>query len=172
MLKGVASICWSDDRSSNKKSGISKWSLALIVGIGTLAAAGLGAAAIEEHRGSIAALRLYLIWDDNGQMSKDVSRERQVVATTPHHSSIQARVDVVIDGHKGAMGKDPLEVTVHSQSFEGETQDAKYKLPVGYFSENRMFRSIIVTHDCQPFEVNATLGNSHRTLKVDLTCGD
>jgi hypothetical protein len=127
---------------------------------------------MEEYAGNIAALRLYLIWDDNGQMSKDLSHQRQILATSRSHSSIQARVDIVLDGHKGAMGNDLLELLVHSQSVNGETHDTTYKLPVGYFVGNRMFRSIIVTHDCMPFEVNATLGNSHRTMKVDLTCGD
>jgi hypothetical protein len=70
------------------------------------------------------------------------------------------------------MGNIPLEVSVHSQSFNGEPQDTTYKLPVGYFAGDRMFRSIIVTHDCEGFEVSATLGQSHRTLKVDLSCGD
>ena len=101
-----------------------------------------------------------------------IPHQRQILATSRGHTSIQGRVDIVIDGHKGAMGNDPLEVSVHSQSFDGKTQDTKYKLPVGYFSENRMFRSINVTHDCMPFEVNAALGNSYRALKVDLTCGD
>jgi hypothetical protein len=58
-------------------------------------------------------------------------------------------------------------------SNNGEAHDTTYKLPVGYFVENRMIRSIIVTHDCMPFQVNATLANSHRALIVDLiTCGD
>jgi hypothetical protein len=125
-----------------------------------------------QSTGRIAALRLYLIWDDNGEMSKDLSQQKQVLATSRRHASIQARVDIVLEGHKGAVGNDPLRVSVHSQNFNGETQDTTYKLPVGYFVDNRMFRSIIVTHDCMPFEVNATLGQSQRTLKVDLTCGD
>src|SRR5262249_44990996 len=128
---------------------------------------------MEEYPGSIAAFRLYLIWDDNGEMSKDLSHQRNIIATSRRHTSLQARVDIILDGHKGAMGKDPLRVSVHSQSFNGEAQDTTYKLPVGYFAENRMLRSIIVTHDCMPFEVNAILGQSHRTLKVDdVWCGD
>jgi hypothetical protein len=69
----VASIRWSDERRSNKKSGILKWTVAFVMAIGSLVAAAVGAAAMEENAGSITALRLYLIWDDNGQMSKDVS---------------------------------------------------------------------------------------------------
>ena len=122
---------------------------------------------------AIAGFRLYLIWDDNGQMSKDLSDRRYIIAISGRHTSIQARVDIVLDGHKGGMTNDPLELLVHSQGMNGETYDMTYKLPVGYFADNRMIRSIIVTHDCMPFQVNATLGNSHRTLKVDLiTCGD
>src|SRR5262249_12769214 len=149
-----------------------KRGVALVVAIGTLLTATLRTHAMEEYTGKIGGFRLYLIWQENGQMSKDLSHQRYILAQSRRSTSTQARVDIVIDGRKGAMGNDPLEVSVVSRSFGGETQDTKYKLPVGYFTENRMFRSIIVTHDCESFEVNAALGNSHRTLKVDLTCGD
>jgi hypothetical protein len=149
-----------------------KWGGTLVVGLGILLTATL-ADAMEEYAGNIADFRLYLIWDDDGQMSKDLSHQREIVAISRRHASIQARVDIILDGHKGAMGNDPLELSVHSESMNGETHDTTYELPVGYFAKNRMIRSIIVTHDCSPFEVNATLGNSHRTLKVDrITCGD
>jgi hypothetical protein len=135
-------------------------------------AAALLCAAPASAQSNVAGFRLYMIWDDNGQMSKDLSNQRYIMAVSRGHASIQARVDIVLDGHKGAMGNDPLELSVHSQSFNGETHDTTYKLPVGYFAGNRMIRSIIVTHDCMPFEVSATLVSSHRTLKVEPLCGD
>jgi hypothetical protein len=88
-----------------------KWGVALVVGIGSLLTVTLGTAAMEEYPGSIAALRLYLIWDDNGEMSKDLSHQRQIIATSRRHTQIQARVDIVLEGHKGAMGNISLEVS-------------------------------------------------------------
>jgi hypothetical protein len=120
----------------------------------------------------IAGFRLYVIWD-NGEMSKDLSQQKLVLSTSRRHGeSTRARVDIVLEGYKGGTGNDPLEVSVHSQRINGETQDTTYKLPVGYFTENRIFRSIIVTHYCWPFEVNATLGQSHKTLNIEPWCGD
>jgi hypothetical protein len=120
----------------------------------------------------IAGFRLYVIWD-NGEMSKDLSQQKLVLSTSRRHGeSTRARVDIVLEGYKGGTGNDPLEVSVHSQRINGETQDSTYKLPVGYFTENRMFRSIIVTHYCLPFEVNAKLAQSHKTLNVEPWCGD
>ena len=55
-----------DERTFRKMGSCKcKWGLALVVGIGSLLTVTLGTAAMEEYPGSIAALRLYLIWDDN-----------------------------------------------------------------------------------------------------------
>jgi hypothetical protein len=117
----------------------------------------------------VAAFRLYLIWEDSGQMSQDLSQRRQQIIANDRRlgASVQARVDIVLEGAKIVSVKDSLEVSVHT-----DAGDTTYSLPVGYFTSSRLLRSIIVTHDCNPFEVNAVLGKPHSALKVDLTCGD
>jgi uncharacterized protein YfaP (DUF2135 family) len=125
-------------------------------------------AAWAQDAGRITGHRVYVIWEETGNMSPDWSQRPQIVANERKlGSSMQARVDIVIEGKREGMIDDTLEVSA-------KTDDGKvtgYSLPVGFLSSGKLVRSIIVTHGCNPFSVEARLGKSTRSIKVDLTCG-
>jgi hypothetical protein len=125
-------------------------------------------AAMAQDAGRITGFRVFVIWESSGQMSPDWSQQPQIVANDRKLGpSVQARVDVVLEiPRSGTMDDHTLGLSVRTG--DGQTT---HSLPVGFFASNRMIRSIIVTHNCGPFEVDAALGNSRRKLKVDLTCG-
>ena len=46
------------------------------------------------------------------------------------------------------------------------------KFPVGFIDKpGRLIRAVIVNHECQPFDVELTLGTAKRMMNVDPTCG-
>jgi len=125
-------------------------------------------AAVAQDSARITGFRVFVIWEDTGQMSPDWSRQQTIVANDRQlGSSTQARVDIVLEGPPNGMVNDALEVAVKTD--DGKT--AGYSLPIGFFAKNRLIRSVIVTHGCNPFEVEAKVGSSRRTLKMQLTCG-
>ena len=125
-------------------------------------------AAVAQDSARITGFRVFVIWEDTGQMSPDWSRQQTIVANDRQlGSSTQARVDIVLEGLPNGMVNDALEVAVKTD--DGKT--AGYSLPIGFFAKNRLIRSVIVTHGCNPFEVVAKVGESRRTLKIQLTCG-
>jgi hypothetical protein len=139
--------------------------------IGMLLASVASAAVAQEA--SINGFRVYLLWGDTGQMSADVSRKPIVATDRKFGSSLQARVDVFLDGPKGQIVDSTLKVMVKTVRFkDGETLNETFNLPLGWFETKRMYRSVIVTHDCNDFEVEATVGRSHRKMEFTLTCGD
>ena len=126
----------------------------------------LSAASAQEAK--ITAFKVFVIWEDTGQMSPDWSKQQQIVANDRQlGSSMQARVDIVLEGKPNDMVDKPLEVAVKTD--DGKT--ASYSLPIGFFAKKQLIRSVIVTHGCNPFEVDAKTGSSRRTLKIQLTCG-
>ena len=125
-------------------------------------------AAVAQDTGRITGFRVFVIWESSGQTSADWSRQQTIVANDRQLGpSMQARVDIILEGRPQGMVDDTLEVSVRTD--DGKTTG--HSLPVGFFATNRMIRSIIVTHGCGPFEVEAKLGNSRRNLKIALTCG-
>jgi hypothetical protein len=128
-------------------------------------------AATAQDKANINGFRVFVIWEDTGQMSPDWSNRKPADPIVANDrklgSSTQARVDIVLEGRPNGMVDDTLEVAVRTD--DGKT--ANYSLPVGFFAKSRLIRSVIVTHVCNPFEVDAKVGNSRRTLKVALTCG-
>jgi hypothetical protein len=128
----------------------------------------LATAASAQGTAKIEGFRVFVIWDETGAMSPDWSRQQTIVANDRKlGSSVQARVDIILDGKANEMVDDTLEVAVKTD--DGKTTG--HSLPIGFFSKNRMFRSVMVTHNCNPFEVEAKVGNVRRTLKIQLTCG-
>lgn len=83
-------------------------------------------------------------------------------------NSTQALVDIVIEGQKGAFFDAPLSVVV--QTDDGKSTE--YSFAVGYFENSQMVRSVIVSHNCGGFEIEAKWGSSTRRARFDLTCGD
>ena len=81
--------------------------------------------------GRVTDFRLYLIWESNGRMSADIAHQRQPLCNgTPcaiyandrkFGTSTQARVDIVIEGQKGATFKTPLSVVVKTN--DGKSTD-------------------------------------------------
>jgi hypothetical protein len=125
-------------------------------------------AALAQDAGRVTGFRVFVIWESSGQTSADWSRQQTIIANDRQLGpSMQARVDIVLEGRPQGMVDDTLEASARTD--DGKTTG--YSLPVGFFAANRMIRSIIVTHGCGPFEVEAKLGNSRRNIKVDLTCG-
>jgi hypothetical protein len=125
-------------------------------------------AALAQDAARVTGFRMFVIWEDTGQTSPDWSRQQTIVANDRQlGSSTQARVDIVLDGPPNGMVDDTLEVAVRTD--DGKT--AGYSLPVGFFAKNRLIRSVIVTHGCNPFQVEAKVGNSRRNLRIELTCG-
>ncbi len=128
----------------------------------------LASAAMAQDTGRITGHRVFVIWEESGQMSPDWSRQGTIIANDRKlGASMQARVDIVIEGKREGMVDDTLEVSAR-------TDDGKvigHSLPVGFLSSGRLVRSIIVTHGCNSFSVEARLGRSTRNIKVDLTCG-
>ena len=136
--------------------------------LGCLLAFVTATAATAQDTARINGFRVFVIWEDSGQMSPDWSRQQTIVANDRQlGSSMQARVDIVLEGPPNGMVNDSLEVAVKTD--DGKT--AGYSLPIGFFAKNRLIRSVIVTHACNPFEVEARVGNARRTLKMQLTCG-
>jgi hypothetical protein len=123
--------------------------------------------------------RLYLIWNDSGAMSQDLAsralspdgaaRKNQIIASDRKlGASLQARLDAVIEAPSGIYDKVTLGIRVTS---EGKTI-VDQTFPVGFIDKaGRLIRAVIVNHECQPFDVELTLGSAKRTMKVDLTCG-
>jgi hypothetical protein len=123
--------------------------------------------------------RLYLIWNDSGATSQDMApralspdgaaRKNQIIASDRKlGGSLQARLDAVIEAPSGIYDKVTLGIRVVS---EGKTI-VDQKFPVGFIDKpGRLIRAVIVNHECQPFDVELTLGSARRTMNVDLTCG-
>ena len=117
--------------------------------------------------------RLYLIWNDSGAMSQDMaaralSPDGEIASDRKLGASLQARLDAVIEAPSGIYDKVTLGIRVTS---EGKTI-VDQTFPVGFIDKaGRLIRAVIVNHECQPFDVELTLGSAKRTMKVDLTCG-
>lgn len=133
----------------------------------------LASAASAQDAAKINSFRVFLIWEDTGLTTPASQRRKPgdpIVANDRKlGSATQSRVDIVLEGRATGNVDDMLEVTVRVDS--GTMTTTNYSLPVGYFAKNRQIRSIIVTHLCNGFEVDAKVGNATRTLKVPLTCG-
>jgi hypothetical protein len=127
----------------------------------------------------LGAPRLYLIWAESGATSQDMAPralasdsaalENQINARDPKFgASLQARLDAVVEAPSGLYDKVTLVIRVKS---EGNTI-VDQKFPVGFIDRpGRLIRAVIVNHECRPFDVELTLGNAKRTMKVELTCG-
>jgi hypothetical protein len=139
----------------------------LMLVIGLAIASG---AALAQSAPRLAPPRLYLIWERTGAMSKDMAGQRDQIVAVDRKlgASVQARLDAVVEGTSKIYENLTLGIRVTSEG--KRIVDRTY--PVDFIDEpGRMVRSVIVDHQCQPFDVELTLGTTRKTLKVDLTCG-
>jgi hypothetical protein len=129
-------------------------------------------------------LRGYLIWEESGELSKNVATEEsQIVAVDREKgSSVQMLVDVVMTGTPDTYptGEQPfLYVIVRNLGAQmGDPPMIDTGFPLSYVGRTgELVRSILVDHNCDGFELEAYVATgSERSSEIrktfSLTCGD
>lgn len=144
---------------------------------------GAAAPALAAEDLAVDRIRGYLVYEDTGDLSKNVARRTdQIVANDENGSSIQMLVDIVVDGPKNELieGNTYLYVWVTGANYQtGDRPKIDQGWPISYVGlTGEVVRSIVVDHDCEGFEVRARLDDGERQIgrelvkRFDLTCGD
>lgn len=125
--------------------------------------------------------RAYLIYEDNGKLSKNVAARRdQIVANDENGSSAQILVDIVATGSKNALYENGEFLIVWVTDPFDEHGPAKVDKgwPISYVGlTGEVVRSIIIDHDCGPVLLHARVSTDSKTgkewyQKLNITCGD
>lgn len=144
----------------------------LAIAAGPSAAAGLD---VDRVRG-------YLIYEDTGNLSKDVvGRQDQVVANDENGTSTQLLVDVVVAGPADTLAEGAMLLVWVRRPFDEPGTPAMVDTgwPLNYIGHTgQVVRSLVIDHDCNPVELHARVddgqGNQgNEFIKTfNLTCGD
>lgn len=140
------------------------------------------AAAAELATPSVDRFRAYLIYEDSGELSKNMAkREDQIVANDEKGTSVQMLVDVVMAGKAGQLYENNPFLYVVVREMMAETGappmiDTGFPLTfVGQTGE--LVRTLVVNHNCNGFEIEAyIMDGDKRTSELkktfSITCGD
>lgn len=131
---------------------------------------------VDRYRG-------YLIYEDDGSLSKNVARRTdQIIANDENGSSVQMLLDIVVSGPKSSVIDSGAFLYVWVEAAGAQTGDRAMidkGWPIGYVGlKSEVVRSIVVDHDCDGFTVNARLDPDENTVgktyskQFNITCGD
>lgn len=130
----------------------------------------------------ITAINDYLVWEDTGKLSKNLADVTdQIVANGEDGSSVQMIVDVVVAGEPNSLHEETPVLVVTASRPEGYSDEpalVEKRFPISFVGPTgRVYRSVVVDHDCNPFVLRAFLETGGRkgravTRDVGLTCGD
>ncbi|PLX35820.1 MAG: hypothetical protein C0606_17125 [Hyphomicrobiales bacterium] len=151
------------------------------VSLAILAALATGSAASALEPVKFDRARAYLIWEDTGNLSKNIARKKeQIIANGEEGSSTQVLIDLVVSGEKNTVYPNPpmLIVYVTNPYEEHGPMMVDKGWSISYVGlKGESVRSIIVDHDCNPFVLHARVDNGETIGKeyektFNLTCGD
>ncbi|WP_237154520.1 hypothetical protein [Oryzibacter oryziterrae] len=131
----------------------------------------------------IERLNAYQIWEDSGELSEKVPKEsEQITANGDKGSSTQMIVDTVVSGPKGELVEPTAELHVWAAAvFPPEGQPANLvdqTWPLNFVGMSGLvYRSVVVSHECQPFDFSAQLIQGNKkgpvvTRRLNIFCGD
>jgi|GEM_PF-3152019 len=125
--------------------------------------------------------RAYLIFEDTGNLSKNVAgRTDQILANTEEGSSVQILIDIVAAGGENQVYEDgPLLLTWATSPYDPHGPflvDKGWAISyVGLTGE--VTRTIVVDHDCEPFTLHARVDRGDAigeefSKEFNIWCGD
>lgn len=132
---------------------------------------------------TIDRIRAYLIWEDSGELSKNLaSAKDQIVANTEKGTSAQMLVDVVLTAKGDSLysGKQPfLYIYVTPMGAQvGDPPMLDTGFPITYIAKGgELTRSVIVEHGCNGFSFSARVMVEDKIISefnkdYSITCGD
>jgi hypothetical protein len=152
---------------------------AIIVSVASLAA--LPALAFADAP-KIEKLRAFLIYEDSGDMSKNVAAKADsgdtIVANDDKGQSIQMRVDIVMSGKANQLYENNpvLHVVVHG-SDPGALPVVNTEFPLTFMAKDKLFRTVVIDHNCNGVDIDAYMMDgktktSELKKSFSITCGD
>jgi hypothetical protein len=131
----------------------------------------------------IERLNAYQIWEDSGELSEKVPKDTdQITANGDKGSSTQMIVDTVVSGPKGEVVEPFGQLHVWADAvFPPEGQPAgliDQTWPLNFVGMSGLvYRSVIVSHECQPFDFSAQIIQGNKkgpvvTRRLNIFCGD
>jgi len=147
-----------------------------------LAGVALCGAARAAEAPAIEALRAYLIYEDNGRMSDDVTgmADQIIAQDRKNGQSVQIRVDVILRGTPNEIYESApvLHVEARSSLDDPTGSPSVYEeFPISFFATDTLVRSVIVNHECNGFDIEAWVMDggirvSNLKQSFSITCGD
>ena len=130
----------------------------------------------------IEKLRAFLIYEDTGDMSKNVAAKADsgdtIIANGDKGQSIQMRVDIVMGGKANQLYENNpvLHVVVHS-SDPGTAPIVNAEFPLAFMAKDKLFRTVVVDHNCNGVNIDAyMMDGKNKTSELkksfSITCGD
>lgn len=128
-------------------------------------------------------VRGYLIYEDDGSLSKNVARRTdQIVANDENGSSTQMLLDIVVSGPKNSVVDTGafLYVWVTADSSQvGDRAMVDKGWSISYIGlKSEVVRSVVIDHECEGITLNTRMDIDQNTLgktlekRFDITCGD
>lgn len=132
---------------------------------------------------TIDRLRAYLIWEDSGELSKNLAKStEQIVANTEKGTSAQMLVDVVLTAKGDSLYADKqpmLYIYVLPMGAQvGDPAMIDTGFPISYIAKGgELTRSVIVEHGCNGFSFSARVMVEDKIISqldkdYSITCGD
>jgi hypothetical protein len=150
----------------------------MLVSIASLAmpaAALAGAPKIER-------LNAYLIYEDSGELSKNVAAKVDtgdtIVANGDKGQSVQMVIDIVMGGKANQLYENnPVLHVVVRGSDPGTSPLVNSEFPIAFMAKTKLFRTVVVDHNCNGIDVDAymtdgTKKTSEMKKSFSITCGD
>ena len=127
-------------------------------------------------------LQAFLIYEDNGRLSKDLSGTTdQIIANDENGTSIQMLVNVVLKSKPDQLFENAPVLYIKatpSMMSEGGPEVVESRNYISYIaSSGELYRSIVVDHGCNGFDLEAyVMDGGKRTSEFkksfSVTCGD
>lgn len=139
--------------------------------------------ALAEPTLDVDRVRGYLIYEDDGSLSKNFARRKdQIVANDENGSSVQMLMDIVVSGPENTVidsGAYLYVWVVAADAQQGDRAMIDKGWPINYVGlKSETVRSIIIDHDCEGFTVNARVDLDQNTVgetfqkRFNMICGD
>jgi len=130
----------------------------------------------------IEKFRAFLIYEDSGDMSKNVAAKADsgdtVVANGDKGQSIQMRLDIVMTGKANQLYENNpvLHVVVHG-SDPGTPPIVNAEFPLAFMAKDKLFRTVVVDHNCNGIKIDAYMMDGKKKVSeirksFSITCGD
>jgi hypothetical protein len=130
----------------------------------------------------IEKLNAYLIYEDSGEMSKNVAAKADtgdtIVANDEKGQSVQMVVDIVMGGKANQLYENApvLHVVVHG-SDPGTEPLVNAEFPINFMAKSKLFRTVVVDHNCNGVDIDAYMMDGKKKVSeikksFSITCGD